>query len=188
VVDVPPDAVRAVLADVTARTNDADGSGWAALSPRACRALYGVNHTGTAVEYRRAFGLKIAGKAQGTPFNPGSLASLRRRGRLTSPTIATPSGQFVAGDYYSYEAYNTNSSVSEKTPGIWNGMQVYLGDLLVYDGTGWNLQRSPGSGAPRKNDTWYEVTAPGVFAGMTLAAGDKLLFLTLQTAGGGFLQ
>ncbi|HBW3857526.1 TPA: hypothetical protein ME190_005756, partial [Klebsiella pneumoniae] len=76
VVDVPPDAVRAVLADVTARTNDADGSGWAALSPRACRALYGVNHTGTAVEYRRAFGLKIAGKAQGTPFNPGSLASL----------------------------------------------------------------------------------------------------------------
>lgn len=188
VVDVPPDAVRAVLADVTARTNDADGSGWTALSPRACRALYGVNHTGTAVEYRRAFGLKIAGKAQGTPFNPGSLASLRRRGRLTSTTIATPSGQFVAGDYYSYEAYNTNSSVSEKTPGIWNGMQVYLGDLLVYDGIGWNIQRSPGSGAPRKNDTWYEVTAPGVFAGMTLAAGDKLLFLTLQTAGGGFLQ
>nr|HCI9854465.1 hypothetical protein [Klebsiella pneumoniae] len=188
VVDVPPDAVRAVLADVTARTNDADGSGWAALSPRACRALYGVNNTGTEVEYRRAFGLKIAGKAQGTPFNPGSLVSLRRRGRLTSTTIATPSGSFLAGDYYSYEAYNTNSSVSEKTPGIWNGQNVYLGDLLVYDGSSWSIQRSPGSGAPRKNDTWYEVSAPGVFAGMTLAAGDKVLFLTLQTAGRGFLQ
>ncbi|HBS7106440.1 TPA: hypothetical protein NIV15_005362 [Klebsiella pneumoniae] len=188
VVSVYPDALRSRIAELTARTNDKDGSGWVPLSSHICRALFGVNTTGTALEYRRSFGLKVAGKAQGVSFNPGSVASITRRGRLTSPTISTPSGTFSAGDYYSYEAYNTNSSVSETAPGNWNGQNVYLGDLLVCDGTSWSIQRSPGSGAPRKNDTWYEVTAPGVFAGMTLAAGDKLLFLTLQTAGGGFLQ
>ncbi|MEX7938463.1 hypothetical protein AB7B76_06295 [Klebsiella pneumoniae] len=46
-------------------------------------------------------------------------------------TISTPSGSFSAGDYYSYRAYNTNSSVSETAPGNWNGQNVYLGDLLV---------------------------------------------------------
>ncbi|HIF0155460.1 TPA: hypothetical protein ACXWBE_005603, partial [Klebsiella pneumoniae] len=188
VVSVYPDAIRSRIAELTARTNDKDGSGWVPLSSHICRALYGVNTTGTALEYRRSFGLKVAGKAQGVPFNPGSVASITRRGRLTSPTISTPSGTFSAGDYYSYEAYNTNSSVSETAPGNWNGQNVYLGDLLVYDGTSWSIQRSPGSGAARKNDTWYLVTSAGTFAGMTLSPGDALLFLTLQTAGGGFLQ
>ncbi|QGN37806.1 hypothetical protein [Klebsiella oxytoca] len=140
------------------------------------------------MEYRRSFGLKVAGKAQGAPYDPGAVPSTNRRGRLTSPTISTPSGSFSAGDYYSYEAYNVNSSVSETVPGNWNGQSVYLGDLLVYDGTSWRIQRSPGSGAARKNDTWYLVTSAGTFAGMTLSPGDALLFLTLQTAGGGFLQ
>lgn len=188
VVSVYPDAIRSRIAELTARTNDKDGSGWVPLSSHICRALYGVNTTGTALEYRRSFGLKVAGKAQGVPFNPGSVASITRRGRLTSPTISTPSGSFSAGDYYSYEAYNTNSSVSETAPGNWNGQNIYLGDLLVYDGTSWSIQRSPGSGAARKNDTWYLVTSAGTFAGMTLSPGDALLFLTLQTAGGGFLQ
>ncbi|HAT1576346.1 TPA: hypothetical protein I8Y25_002738 [Raoultella ornithinolytica] len=147
-----------------------------------------MNNTGTPLEYRRSFGLKIAGKAQGVPFPPGSVASIARRGRLTSPTISTPSSSFSAGDYYSYEAYNTNSSVSETAPGTWNGQPVYLGDLLVYDGTSWGIQRSPGSGAARKNGTWHLVTSAGTFAGMTLVPGDAVLFLTLQTAGGGFLQ
>nr|WP_323079771.1 hypothetical protein [Klebsiella quasipneumoniae] len=188
VVSVYPDAVRSRIADITARTNDKDGSAWSPLSSHICRALYGVNNTGTPLEYRRSFGLKIAGKAQGVPFSPGSVASITRRGRLTSPTISTPSGSFSAGDYYSYEAYNTNSSVSETAPGTWNGQPVYLGDLLVYDGTSWSIQRSPGSGAARKNGTWHLVTSSGTFAGMTLVPGDAVLFLTLQTAGGGFLQ
>ncbi|MEE7652531.1 hypothetical protein V3N80_19700 [Raoultella planticola] len=187
-VSVYPDAVRSRIADITARTNDKDGSGWSPLSSHICRALYGVNNTGVSVEYRRSFGLKVAGKAQGVPYDPGSVPSTNRRGRLTSTTISTPSGSFSAGDYYSYEAYNTNSSVSETAPGSWNGQNVYLGDLLVYDGTSWIIQRSPGSGAARKNDTWHIVTGTGTFAGMTLVPGDALLFLTLQTAGGGFLQ
>lgn len=188
VVSVYPDAVRSRIADITARTNDKDGSAWSPLSSHICRALYGVNNTGTPLEYRRSFGLKIAGKAQGAPFSPGSVASITRRGRLTSPTISTPSGSFSAGDYYSYEAYNTNSSISETASGTWNGQPVYLGDLLVYDGTSWSIQRSPGSGAARKNGTWHLVTSSGTFAGMTLVPGDAVLFLTLQTAGGGFLQ
>ncbi|HHS9668007.1 TPA: hypothetical protein ACTW8N_004638 [Klebsiella quasipneumoniae subsp. quasipneumoniae] len=188
VVSVYPDAVRSRIADITARTNDKDGSAWSPLSSHICRALYGVNNTGIPLEYRRSFGLKIAGKAQGVTFSPGSVASITRRGRLTSPIISTPSGSFSAGDYYSYEAYNTNSSVSETAPGTWNGQPVYLGDLLVYDGTSWSIQRSPGSGAARKNGTWHLVTSSGTFAGMTLVPGDAVLFLTLQTAGGGFLQ
>lgn len=187
-VSVYPDAVRSRIADITARTNDKDGSGWSPLSFHICRALYGVNNTGVSVECRRSFGLKVAGKAQGVPYDPGSVPSTNRRGRLTSTTISTPSGSFSAGDYYSYEAYNTNSSVSETAPGNWNGQNVYLGDLLVYNGTSWIIQRSPGSGAARKNDTWHIVTGSGTFAGMTLVPGDAVLFLTLQTAGGGFLQ
>ena len=187
-VSVYPDAVRSRIADITARTNDKDGSGWSPLSSHICRALYGVNNTGVSVEYRRSFGLKVAGKAQGVSYDPGTVPSTNRRGRLTSTTISTPSGSFSAGDYYSYEAYNTNSSVSETAPGNWNGQNVYLGDLLVYDGTSWIIQRSPGSGAARKNGTWHLVTSAGTFAGMPLVPGDAVLFLTLQTAGGGFLQ
>lgn len=187
-VSVYPDAVRSRIADITARTNDKDGSGWSPLSSHICRALYGVNNTGVSVEYRRSFGLKVAGKAQGVSYDPGSVPSTNRRGRLTSTTISTPSGSFSAGDYYSYEAYNTNSRVSETAPGSWNGQNVYLGDLLVYDGTSWIIQRSPGSGAARKNGTWHLVTSAGTFAGMLLVPGDVVLFLTLQTAGGGFLQ
>ncbi|GKQ10539.1 hypothetical protein [Klebsiella quasipneumoniae] len=188
VVSVYPDAVRSRIAEITARTNDKDGSGWSQLSSHICRALYGINNTGVSVEYRRSFGLKVVGKAQGAPYDPGTVPSTNRRGRLTSTTITTPAGSFSAGDYYSYEAYNTNSSVSETAPGNWNGQNVYLGDLLVYDGTSWSIQRSPGSGAARKNGTWYLVTSAGTFAGMTLVPGDAVLFLTLQTAGGGFLQ
>lgn len=188
VVDVMPSAIRSSVADITTRTNDKDGSAWSQLAPHICRSLYGINNTGVAIEYRPSFGLKIAGKAKGNAFSPGPVHSTSRRGRLTSPVISTPTGTFVAGDYYSYEAYNTNSGVSETTPGVWEGQNVYLGDLLVYDGSGWIIQRSPGSGAARKPDTWYDVTTDGVFAGMSLKTGDKLLFLTLQTAGGGFLQ
>lgn len=188
VVDVMPSAIRSSVADITTRTNDKDGSGWSQLAPHICRSLYGINNTGVDIEYRPSFGLKIAGKAKGNAFSPGPVHSTSRRGRLTSPVISTPTGTFVAGDYYSYEAYITNSGVSETTPGVWEGQNVYLGDLLVYDGSGWTIQRSPGSGAARKPDTWYDVTTDGVFAGMSLKTGDKLLFLTLQTAGGGFLQ
>lgn len=188
VVDVMPSAIRSSVADITTRTNDKDGSAWSQLAPHICRSLYGINNTGVTIEYRPSFGLKIAGKAKGNAFSPGPVHSTSRRGRLTSPVISTPTGTFVAGDYYSYEAYNTNSGVSETTPGVWEGQNVYLGDLLVYDGSGWIIQRSPGSGAARKPDTWYDVTTDGVFAGMSLKTGDKLLFLTLQTAGGGFLQ
>lgn len=68
IVSVYPDAVRSRIADITARTNDKDGSGWSPLSSHICRAMYGVNNTGVSVECRRSFGLKVAGKAPGCPI------------------------------------------------------------------------------------------------------------------------
>ncbi|HIE7632923.1 hypothetical protein [Klebsiella pneumoniae] len=178
-VDSLPDPVRAVLTDVAARTNGRDGSAWSSFSARKCRALFGANKSGAALEFRRSAGLQFLGAARGGTFTPGAVASVNRRGRLTSQTISIPAGTYTAGDYYTYEA-----NFPETTPGTWNGQSVYLGDNLVYDGAAWVIQRSPESGTVRVVDTWYQVTAAGVFSGIALEAGDKLLFLTNETSGG----
>lgn len=184
VVDARPEPLRAAMAEVSVRTVRKAGSGWSPFPSHICRSLSGINTSGVALQFRRTAGLQFTGKANVGSFSPGSLQSKVKKGRFTTTPVSTPSGTFSAGDYYTYEVYNANSNVSETTPGTWNGQDIYLGDHLVYDGSAWAIQPSPGRGAQRAPDMYYVVTEAGWFDGMQLNIGDKLLFLTNQTAGG----
>lgn len=184
VVDARPDATRSTLSEIAVRTNACDGSAWSPLPSHVCKAAFGINTTGTAIEYRQASGLLFTGKARAGVFTPGAVPSLTKKGRFLTTAVTTPTGTFAVGDYYSYEAYNTNGNLSETLPGTWGSQSLYCGDNLVWNGTEFVIQRGPGTGVIKIADSWYEVTAAGTFNGMTLQAGDKLLYTGLQTAGG----
>ncbi len=184
VVDARPDATRSTLSEIAVRTNACDGSAWSPLPSHVCKAAFGINATGTAIEYRQASGLLFTGKARAGVFTPGAVPSLTKKGRFLTTAVTTPTGTFAVGDYYSYEAYNTNGNLSETLPGTWGSQSLYCGDNLVWNGTEFVIQRGPGTGVIKIADSWYEVTAAGTFNGMALQAGDKLLYTGLQTAGG----
>lgn len=184
VVDARPDATRSTLSEIAVRTNARDGSAWSPLPSHVCKAAFGINATGTAIEYRQASGLLFTGKARAGVFTPGAVPSLTKKGQLLTTAVTTPTGTFAVGDYYSYEAYNTNGNLSETLPGTWGSQSLYCGDNLVWNGTEFVIQRGPGTGVIKIADSWYEVTAAGTFNGMALQAGDKLLYTGLQTAGG----
>ncbi|HDY5341452.1 TPA: hypothetical protein RQ688_002463 [Klebsiella pneumoniae] len=184
VVDARPDATRSTLSEIAVRTNARDGSAWSPLPSHVCKAAFGINNTGVAIEYRQASGLLFTGKARAGAFTPGAVPSLTKKGRFLTTAISTPTGTFAVGDYYSYETYNTNGNLSETLPGTWGSQSLYCGDNLVWNGTEFVIQRGPGSGVIKIADSWYEVTAAGTFNGMALQPGDKLLYTGLQTAGG----
>ncbi|MDS6663051.1 hypothetical protein QYS26_24885 [Klebsiella pneumoniae] len=184
VVDARPDATRSTLSEIAVRTNARDGSAWSPLPSHVCKAAFGINATGTAIEYRQASGLLFTGKARAGVFTPGAVPSLTKKGRFLTTAVTTPTGTFAVGDYYSYEAYNTNGNLSETLPGTWGSQSLYCGDNIVWNGTEFVIQRGPGTGVIKIADSWYEVTAAGTFNGMALQAGDKLLYTGLQTAGG----
>ncbi|HFT7830751.1 TPA: hypothetical protein ACGR6O_002699 [Escherichia coli] len=184
VVDARPDATRSTLSEIAVRTNARDGSAWSPLPSHVCKAAFGINATGTAIEYRQASGLLFTGKARAGVFTPGAVPSLTKKGRFLTTAVTTPTRTFAVGDYYSYEAYNTNGNLSETLPGTWGSQSLYCGDNLVWNGTEFVIQRGPGTGVIKIAESWYEVTAAGTFNGMALQAGDKLLYTGLQTAGG----
>ncbi|HHD1897933.1 TPA: hypothetical protein ACN1KT_005664, partial [Klebsiella pneumoniae] len=113
VVDARPDATRSTLSEIAVRTNARDGSAWSPLPSHVCKAAFGINATGTAIEYRQASGLLFTGKARAGVFTPGAVPSLTKKGRFLTTAVTTPTGTFAVGDYYSYEAYNTNGNLSE---------------------------------------------------------------------------
>ncbi|HDY5339397.1 TPA: hypothetical protein RQ688_000340 [Klebsiella pneumoniae] len=184
IVDARPEPLRAAIAEVSVRTVRRAGHGWAPFPSHLCRSLSGVNTSGVALQFRRTAGLQFTGKAFVGSYSPGILQSKVKKGRFTTTPVNTPSGTFNVGDYYTYEVYAGNNNLSETTPGTWNGQNIFLGDLLVYDGSTWAIQQSPGRGAQRAPDMYVVVDSAGWFDGMELAAGDKLIFLTNQTAGG----
>ncbi|HID3451686.1 TPA: hypothetical protein ACXE52_005301, partial [Klebsiella pneumoniae] len=68
VVDARPDATRSTLSEIAVRTNARDGSAWSPLPSHVCKAAFGINATGTAIEYRQASGLLFTGKARAGVF------------------------------------------------------------------------------------------------------------------------
>ncbi|QOI68627.1 hypothetical protein HWD29_gp051 [Klebsiella phage KpS8] len=184
VVDARPEPMRAAMAEISVRTIRKAGSGWAQFPSHICKAMIGVNTSGVSLQFRKSAGLQFTGKAFVGAYSPGALQSKVKKGRFTSTPVSTPTGTFNAGDYYTYEVYNSNNNISETTPGTWNGQDIYLGDHLVYDGAAWAIQPSPGRGAQRAPDMYFTITADGWFDAMEVKQGDKLMFLTNQTAGG----
>lgn len=172
------DPWRATKTEISLKTQ---GAGyWNQLPAFKTKAIFGTNTTGTSISIRKTANLPILGKYYAGEWSASNVASLRNVGSLTGPSVSNPSGTFTAGDYY----YYANGSAVEST-GTHAGMNV--GDLLVYNGSTWVIQKAPGTVSSRgQNGYFWKVTADCTFDSVTYKAGDFILYVTRQTGGGGW--
>ncbi len=96
VVDARPDATRSTLSEIAVRTNARDGSAWSPLPSHVCKAAFGINATGTAIEYRQASGLLFTGKARAGVFTPGAVPSLTKKGGSSPPQLPRRQGRLLS--------------------------------------------------------------------------------------------
>ena len=172
------DPWRATKTEIALKTQ---GAGyWNQLPAFKTKAIFGTNTTGTSISIRKTANLPILGKYYAGEWSASNVASLRNVGSLTGPSVSNPSGTFTAGDYY----YYANGSAVEST-GTHAGMNV--GDLLVYNGSTWVIQKAPGTVSSRgQNGYFWKVIADCTFDGVEYKAGDFILYVTRQTGGGGW--
>ncbi|MFZ1430733.1 MAG: hypothetical protein WAS21_28695 [Geminicoccaceae bacterium] len=177
VVPVRPDVWRGSRGETAALT-EADGSLWAELGALRTRWVGGINGSGAALEMRRSAGLPIAGrKYGGAGFDTSVNPSIAYKGDLTSTNPSTPSGSFVAGDFYRYVN-------GDGAPGTYNATALNVGDLLVYTGSAWVARAAPGTYGSRSRGLWWDVTAAGWWDGIPYAVGERILYVGIQMAGG----
>ncbi len=152
------------------RTNARDGSAWSPLPSHVCKAAFGINATGTAIEYRQASGLLFTGKARAGVFTPGAVPSLTKKGGSSPPQLPRRQGRLLSVITTATRPI-TQTETLRDTTGHWGSQSLYCGDNLVWNGTEFVIQRGPGTGVIKIADSWYEVTAAGTFNGMALQAG-----------------
>jgi hypothetical protein len=178
-VPVMPDAWRATLIDLAVRTS-IDGSFWEDLPHSLTRNIRGVNGSGTSLQFRRSEGLPMRGKRYINTFAPGALVSSRERGTLVAGSTYPPAPSSpLLGDYYAFRDTN----------GATLGSDTFIvGDLSVYDGSGWTKQAAPapnsGGYGGRQPGDWWAVTGAGTFDGVTYAIGDRIVYVGGQAGGG----
>jgi hypothetical protein len=177
-VAVMPDRWRARMGEVGVLTAAGDGSLWETFPSRPLRLLRGLNNSGQSIDVRRSAGLLMVGRSYVGTWSPGSYPSTSYKGSITSSAPSTPSGTFVAGDYYLYA-----EGAGATSTGTYAGMKV--GDALVYDGSAWQIQAAPGTFGSRNRGGWWAVTGAGTFNGLTYAVGDRILYVGRQAGGGG---
>ncbi|WP_394651145.1 hypothetical protein [uncultured Acinetobacter sp.] len=177
-ISVMPDPWRANKTEIGVKTQ---GAGyWCQFPVLKTKSIFGVNNTGTSLSIRKTVGLPILGKYYAGEYSfDNSVASTNLKGVISSSAPSTPTGTFVAGDYYQY----VNGSGTEST-GTYAGMNI--GDLLVYNGSSWVIQKAPATFTTRnQNGYFWKVTTAGTFDGVNYAVGDLVLYVSRQTGGGG---
>ncbi len=169
-VSVEPVTLRSIAGQPTAKTS-ITGYGWTRLPADRSPHIIGVNDTGTALQFRRSWGLPIAGQKYIGTFNPGSVASLTDLGTFTS-TLPAASG-YADGDYLE----------ATVAAGVTIGADTYAqGDLAVKSGGAWVKQACP-AGAVDEAEFW-QLSAGGTFKGVAYATGDRIIHLTTRTVSG----
>ncbi|ATC26507.1 hypothetical protein [Caulobacter vibrioides] len=182
VIEVPPDAWRSKLGSVAVRT-EAIGSLWVQFPRFMTKALRGLNAASTSIDFRKSSGLSFRGKRQGNDWSPvatTAVPSLINKGNTTDPSALSTAGR-VLGDYYRY-------SVTSGTT-TFDGQTVGLGDLIVYDGSAFRVQKGPtppngGGYTSRERGDWWIVTADGTFDGVSYVAGDRIVCIGFDSQSG----
>jgi hypothetical protein len=192
VVEVEPDPWRATYGQISVRTS-ADGSGWSRFPYARTRNLRGLNTSGTALQFRRSAGLLVRGRRFAGAWSP------------VATTSATPT--VYKGFVYSYAgALSTNAGATAALPASgtanwyyryasattlsYNGQTLVRGDLIIWDGAQWAVQKGPitgAGGAPdggRQEGDWWIVTAAGTYDGVSYAAGDRLVYVGFDSYAG----
>lgn len=169
-----PDGVRDQLIGIGIRSIQS----WKRFSERITPVIFGVNTTGTTLEFRPSSGMNVRGMRRVGTWSPGSQGSTNNRGQISTTSTWPPVGTFSAGDYYVF------TPVPPATRVI-GGDTLYQGDQMVWNGSTWLFQPSPLSGlsAFYELDFW-EVTSGGVFAEVPVFAGDRFVYIGYNSISG----
>jgi hypothetical protein len=174
------DESRNVQVEIPARTS-LTGYGFSPFPDTYARRLTGINTTGTTLEVRLSNRLPVRGKRFRQTFNPTSSGVVGANfvgyygNGYTNSYPAFPAGN--TGDCWLIDAGNVAAT---KTA---NGLTFKSGDYLVKTAGGYAIQPGPGDGSSQFGDFW-NVTASGIFGGMNLVAGQRLLITGYRSNGG----
>jgi hypothetical protein len=124
------------------------------------------------------------------PVNPSfNLAATKKGDIATDGDLKTPTGTFVAGDWYAVTAAVTGNTAGDP----WNGVAAANGAALIYTGfdtlnapsvegwpihDGWVLAPNPPAGGAAFNFTLRVQPTLGAFAGQAITPGNKLVVWT----------
>ncbi|WP_288406602.1 hypothetical protein [uncultured Acinetobacter sp.] len=172
------DNCRATKSNIGLKTQ---GAGyWNQLPSIKTKLLFGTNNTGTAIDVRKTINLPILGKTYAGEWSFNTAVQSRNlRGVLNWYFIDPIVGTYAAGDYFQYVAGSGQTS-----EGAYPGLNV--GDLLVFDGSNWVIQRAPATFTTRyQNGYFWKSTSAGWFDGVQYSVGDLIMYVTRQTGGGG---
>lgn len=178
VVEVEPDDWRSRRAIVGTRTLQ-NGSAWQRMPKTKTTSLFGVNNSGTSLDFRRTGGVKFKGTRYAGTFDIGAVASTRYRGTFSTvaPTASTP----LLGDYLEF---------SSTSPLTFGGDTYVLGDIAVYDGSAWVRQAGPpilGGGTnfrSREPGDFWVVSTSGTFMGVSYTVGERIIYLGFMSQSG----
>lgn len=155
---------------------DTGAGSWKQFPSVKTKLLWGANSTGINLEARRTAGLCILGLAKGADFTPGAYQSIKYKGAITTTLVNTPVGDFQAGDYLRYSNGTWVLSAGEFA-------SMTTGDLLVFDGSVWHIQRAPNRYRFTAEKTWYAVVGAGWFDGISLSVGDRIMYVSTRQGG-----
>ncbi|MBK1884108.1 hypothetical protein JIN85_16935 [Luteolibacter pohnpeiensis] len=170
--DYQPDPYRPQRSTLYART----GAGWLPLPPRRTPILSGLNSSGQSLDFRKSSGLFIRGQRYRGTFDPSIAPSITYKGALTSGSSWPPAGTFDDGDFYEFQGYSGTLTIGSDT--------LQRGDQMVMVSGSWVYLQAPG-GFPNSWRDFWVASADGWFRELQFSAGDRLVFMAYQPAGGG---
>ena len=187
VIELKPDPIRAAYGSVATDTNP-DGTLWAQFPPMVTSNLRGQNVSGTSLQFRKSSRLSVRGKRIGAAFSPIATTSQAPsvfKGQIYSTSTFPPvlAGQ-AAGWYLIYASQTTVS---------YGGYTVGRGDVLVYTGSAWAVQKSPapiGSSdqTTKKPGDFWVCSAAGAFGtsngAVSFSIGDRIVYIGYQSNSG----
>jgi hypothetical protein len=117
--------------------------------------------------------LHYAGQRRRGTYDPSAVGnSIVIKGEISSASAWPPAGTFVDGDYYQYTEPTVTRVIGSDT--------LRFADLMVYKTGAWFYKASPGSGTTVYRRDWWEVSVNGVYEGITLLVGDRLVVAAYQ--------
>lgn len=152
------------------------GSNWKVLPRMITPVIEGINNAQTSLDFRKTSGLLIGGQRRRGTYDVGAVGpSITYRGTIWDDSVWPPVGTFVDGDFYNY---------TDDNPRVISPNTLYLGDLMIRVGGAWVYKAGPGSNTTVLRRDWWEVLVSGIHEGITLVAGDRLVYVGYQSSAG----
>lgn len=171
------DDVRAANVPIQMDISSA-GTNFARFPRRTTPVLFGVNDTGTDLEFRKSTKIPVRATRRIGTYDPTAGGTAPTELFYIGLATAAPSlSGRVNGDYYRVMTGKTSSVTI-------NSQACYGGDLIVYVSGAWIKKAAPSVIANARPGQWWNVTVAGTFDGVSYSVGDIIYCHKQQSAGG----